>query len=37
VSVTRSGTFNDQLVVIASAVTSYSAPWMASDGDWSNR
>ncbi len=36
VTVTRSGTFSDQVVILASYGTTYSSPWNAVDGQWSN-
>ncbi len=35
-SVTRTGTFNDQIVIFGIEGQNYSAPWGASDGVWSN-
>ena len=36
VTVTRTGTFNDQVVLFGVDGTTYSSPWGASDGSWSN-
>ena len=35
-SVTRSGTFTDQIVIYADYGTNYSFPWGTSNGQWSN-
>ncbi len=35
-SVTRSGSFNDQIIVLGISGQNYSLPWSASDGQWSN-
>ena len=36
VSVSQTGTFSDQIIVLGMAGTNYSAPWMAVDGQWSS-
>jgi len=35
-SVSHSGSFNDQIVILGSVGTNYSSPWNVSDGQWSN-
>lgn len=35
-TVNRSGTFNDQIIILASYGSTYTSPWSAVDGQWRN-